>query len=290
MTKRREIKEHLVTLDEIEGIMNAMKNLALLEIHKLDVFLATQRRSVASIEGATQDFMSFYSHLQLYTDGLQQLWIVIGSERGFCGDFNESLLHFLDAYTLQSDILLLAVGRELEVKFHNDARITAFIEGHSVAEEIQRTLLHLTGVLNQLQQRLELAKIGRISAVYYDDATDAIQLRQLLPLTAPKVKSAFSHPPVLNLEPDQFLSQLTDQYLYAVLHEVFYASLMVENRKRLEHMNKAIHHLQQNQAQLSLSYNNLRQEEITEEIEIILLSAKALSEEDKPKESAVSIF
>ena len=135
MSKRREIKEHLVTLDEIQGIMNAMKNLALLEIHKLDVFLATQRRSVASIEAAAQDFMSFFPHLQSGAGDLQQLWIVIGSERGFCGDFNESLLHFLDTHTLQSNILLLAVGRELEVKLHDDARITAFIEGHSVAEK-----------------------------------------------------------------------------------------------------------------------------------------------------------
>lgn len=66
--------------------------------------------------------------------------------------------------------------------------------------------------------------------------------------------------------------------------------MMVENRKRLEHMNKAIHHLQKNQAQLSLSYNRLRQEEITEEIEIILLSAEVLSDEDKAKESTISRY
>lgn len=287
MSKRREIKEHLVTLDEIEGIMSAMKNLALLEIHKLELFMATQRRSVASIEAAAQDFLSFYSHQQSYPGNLQQLWIVIGSERGFCGDFNESLLCFLKAHPQQSDILLLAVGRGIEVKLQTDTRIAAFIEGHSVAEEIQQTLLHLTQVLTRLQAQLNLAKLGRISVVYHDDGTDAIQLRQLLPIAVSKENSAFSHPPILNLEPYQFLSQLTDQYLYAVLHEVFYASLMVENRKRLEHMNKAIHHLQQNQSQLRLSYNKLRQEEITEEIEIILLSVEALSDEGKPKESVI---
>ncbi|PSJ18746.1 F0F1 ATP synthase subunit gamma [Nitrosomonas supralitoralis] len=287
MSKRREIKEHLVTLDEIEGIMSAMKNLALLEIHKLELFIATQRRSVASIEAAAQDFLSFYSHQQSYPDNLQQLWIVIGSERGFCGDFNESLLCFLKAHPQQSDILLLAVGRGIEVKLQADTRIAAFIEGHSVAEEIQQTLLHLSQVLSRLQAQMNLAKLGRISVVYHDDETDAIQLRQILPIAVSDENSAFSYPPILNLEPHQFLSQLTDQYLYAVLHEVFYASLMVENRKRLEHMNKAIHHLQQNKAQLSLSYNKLRQEEITEEIEIILLSVEALVDEGKPKESVI---
>ncbi|MDO8311527.1 MAG: F0F1 ATP synthase subunit gamma, partial [Sideroxyarcus sp.] len=74
-----------------------------------------------------------------------------------------------------------------------------------------------------------------------------------------------------------FLSQLTDQYLYAALHEVFYASLMAENRKRLEHMDSAIRLLEKDEARLRLRYNALRQEEIIEEIEIIMLSAEVLS-------------
>lgn len=281
MSKRRELKEHLVTLEEIKGIMSAMKNLALLEIRKLDVFLATQRRVIASIDVAAQDFLSFYPHLQSPPDDLQQLWVVIGSERGFCGDFNESLVQFLHDHVQQSDTLLLAVGRRLAVKLHEDQRVVAFIDGHSVAEEIQGTLLHLTEVLNQLQEQLALTEIGRISVVYYNDETDSVQLRQLLPLAEPKAKSNYTHAPLLNLEPDQFLVQLTDQYLYAALHEVFYTSLMVENRKRLEHMNSAINRLEKDVARLQLGYNRLRQEEITEEIEIILLSAEALIEEGK---------
>jgi len=101
----------------------------------------------------------------------------------------------------------------------------------------------------------------------------------LLPLELPKRRPAYSHPPLLNLEPAQFLSQLTSQYLYAVLHEVFYASLMAENRKRLEHMDSAIRRLEKDEAGLRMRYNALRQEEIIEEIEIIMLSAEALVEQ-----------
>ncbi len=285
MSKRREVKERLATLDEIDGIMSAMKNLALLEIRKLEVFLATQHRVVASIETAAQDFLSFYP--QADTDGLQQLWIVMGSERGFCGDFNETLLQFLNANGAQADTQLIAVGRKLETKLHDDPRVTAFIEGHSVAEEIHVTLLRLMEVLNTLQQQFDLTKIGCISAVYCDDESNAVRLRQLLPLAASKMKATFPHPPLLNLEPTQFLSQLTDQYLYAVLHEVFYAALMTENRKRLAHMDNAIHRLEKDEAELQLRYNRLRQEEIIEEIEIIMLSAEALSDFDKPKLSTL---
>ena len=46
MSKRHEIKSRIATLTEIKGILNAMKNLALLEIRKLDTFLTTQQRVV----------------------------------------------------------------------------------------------------------------------------------------------------------------------------------------------------------------------------------------------------
>ena len=276
MSKRREVKQRLTALDEIDGIMVAMKNLALLETRKLGAFLATQHRAVASIEAAAQDFLSFYPQATAHTDDVQQLLLVIGSERGFCGDFNEALLQPISAAARQEETLLVAVGRRLEAKLQGDKRIVAFVEGPSVGEEVQAALVRLVKVLGELQQQRP-EEVWRISALYHDDENGEPRTRQLLPLVAPTGKPVYSHAPLLNLEPTQFLSQLTDQYLYAALHVVFYASLMAENRKRLEHMDSAIRRLEKDEAKLRLRYNALRQEEIIEEIEIIMLSAEALS-------------
>ena len=276
MSKRREVKQRLTALDEIDGIMVAMKNLALLETRRLAAFLDTQRRAVASIEAAAGDFLSFYPQAPAHNGMQQMLLVVIGSERGLCGDFNETLLEPLAA-AQQEDTLLVAVGRRLENKLQGDARITAFVEGPSVAEEVQAALVRLVKVLSKLQQQRP-EEVWRISALYHDDESGEARLRQLLPLAEPTRRSVYSHAPLLNLDPTQFLSQLTDQYLYAALHEVFYASLMAENRKRLEHMDNAIRHMEKEEAKLRLRYNAQRQEEIIEEIEIIMLSAEALSE------------
>jgi F-type H+-transporting ATPase subunit gamma len=275
MSKRREVRERLGTLDEIDGIMVAMKNLALLETRRLENFLGTQRRAVASIEAAAQDFLGFYPETAAHPCGARQLLLVFGSERGLCGDFNETLLVPLDAAMQQGDTLPVVVGRRLESKLLGDQRIAAFVEGPGVAEEVPAALVRLAGVLGELQQQRP-EEAWRIGALYHDEESGAPRLRQLLPLELPKKRSAYSHPPLLNLEPAQFLSQLTSQYLYAVLHEVFYASLMAENRKRLEHMDSAIRRLEKDEAKLRLRYNALRQEEIIEEIEIIMLSAEAL--------------
>ncbi|MBI5438122.1 MAG: F0F1 ATP synthase subunit gamma [Nitrosomonadales bacterium] len=316
MSKRREVQNRLSMLDEIDGIMVAMKNLALLEARKLETFLATQRRAVSGIEAAAQDFLNFYPQAAAHTGDMRQLLLVIGSERGFCGDFNETLLEPIALAMRREGTLLVAVGRRLAAKLQDDKRIAAFdettshstdkttshstrsanntdqvagyrlpksvsrvagyIEGPSVAEEVQATLVRLAKVLGGLQQRPEAA--WRLSALYHDDESGEPRIRQLLPLAAPTGKPAYPRAPLLNLEPAQFLSQLTDQYFYAALHEVFYASLMAENRKRLEHMDSAIRRLEKDEAKLRLRYNALRQEEIIEEIEIIMLSAEALSD------------
>ena len=278
MGRRREVQQRLASLSEIDGIMVAMKNLALLETHRLARFIETQRRAVKSIEAAAADFLAFYPQAAAPGDSVQHmLMLVIGSERGLCGDFNEKLLGPLAAARQQADTLLVAVGRKLEAKLHDDADIAAFVEGPSVGEEVEAALARLVEVLRDLQQQRP-GQVWRINALYHDDESAEPRLRQLLPLPTPAGRLAYSHEPLLNLEPAKFLSQLTDQYLYAALHEVFYASLMAENRMRLEHMDSAIRRLEKDEAKLRLRYNAVRQEEIIEEIEIIMLSAEALSD------------
>jgi F-type H+-transporting ATPase subunit gamma len=89
----------------------------------------------------------------------------------------------------------------------------------------------------------------------------------------------FPYPPILNLNPLTFAKDLIDQHLFSLLYEVFYSSLMAENLRRFQHMDQAIQRLEKDMAELVLRRNSLRQEEITEEIEVIMLSAEALKRE-----------
>ena len=59
---------------------------------------------------------------------------------------------------------------------------------------------------------------------------------------------------------------------------------MAENRQRQVHMDRALQRLDEDSARLQLTYNIQRQEEITEEIEVILLSADMLSEANSEAE------
>jgi F-type H+-transporting ATPase subunit gamma len=57
---------------------------------------------------------------------------------------------------------------------------------------------------------------------------------------------------------------------------LLYGSLLAENQRRMQHMDSATRRLERTSEELVLRRNVLRQEEITEEIEIIMLSVGAL--------------
>ena len=62
------------------------------------------------------------------------------------------------------------------------------------------------------------------------------------------------------------------------LHDIAYQSLMAENSARIQHMTGAIRRLDEPAEELTRQYHRARQEEITEEIEVILLNSSAWME------------
>jgi len=230
------------------------------------------------------DLLSFYPETLPEIQDSKAVYLLLGSERGFCGDFNHALLRHLEL-TLQEQTtdspLLLAVGRKLYTLLEGDSRVTAFIDGASVVEEAAALLNQLVRELTALQDKHGVLSVYCL----YHGSEDSIVMQRLLPPFHDLMHqpTRFPHPPVLNLEPAEFLIELTEQYLFAALFELLYTSLMAENHNRVAHLEGAVKHLDDKSAELTRQSNAMRQEEIIEEIEVILLSASSLGE--KPGKS-----
>ncbi len=280
MSRRRELDDRLQALSDINGILRAMKNLALIERQKLTRFLTTQRRVVDSIEAAAEDFFTFYPEAARRLGKGTSVWLIIGSERGFCGDYNEQLLEGVEQRIhecLPSQPRLVLIGRKLVAKFAQDQRVAASLSGPTVAEEVPAVLVGLMARLRELQASQKPGVRLEFTIVHHDPASEGGGIRVHEPIKrAPGRPLHMSYPPVLNLDPFVFAADLIDHHLFSLLHEVCYSSLMAENLRRFQHMDKAIQRLEKDMAELALRRNSLRQEEITEEIEIIMLNAEVL--------------
>lgn len=281
MSRRRELSRRLGALEEISGIMSAMRGLALMETHILQEFLLTQRRMVASIEAAAADFLAWHPELLPVAEPDSEICILVGSEQGFCGDFNEALLRYRDDHCRDKAAPghFLTLGHRLASRLDGDASLALMqLPGASVADEVPTVLLRLTRELNSLLSAGEMAGCG-LSVLYHCDATGDIRLRHLLPLRDLPTPDPHPFQPEINLPAGDLLPALTGHYLYAALNEVLYSSLMAESRQRHAHMDRALKKLDEDSEHLQQAYNAQRQEDITEEIEVILLSAGMLEDD-----------
>ena len=337
MSQSRELQLHIAQMEEIRSILNSMKNLALIEIHKLTRFQTMQGQAVANIEKAALDFLDFYS-LPATDDKVTPICILLGAERGFCGDFNESLINAIHPETYSG---IIAIGSRLCSRLaDHPLELIATIEGASAAEEVPVIINRLIDAIsslpvccsdisrnavdlssakpspkgwvkgNQSKEKslfispqsnllpegegahaLKSTALGisrplndgeanaapalQLTVVYHDNVAGQITSRQILPPfpLQPQRTQAHGNPPVLNLEPGEFFSDLTDHYLFAALHEIFYISLMAENQRRIQHLEGAVKHLDDETVNLRRKSQIYRQEEITEEIEVILLNS-----------------
>lgn len=272
MSRRRELAYHRHSLGEIRGIMNSMKTLAYMETRKLGRFLPAQQAVLKAINTMAADFLHFHPDLLPEAEESRPVVLIIGTERGFCGDFNQALLEELDALSQSHGLRqaqLIALGHKLHSLLEGDARVTAYIDGASVAEEVHSVLQRVVETLGRLRTGGSHASLY---GLFHGDT--GIVLQPLLPpFRLPGPAPGHRHPPLLNLTAEQFLLDLSDHYLFAAIHQMFYSSLMEENRRRVAHLESAVHHLDEKASELTRQYNALRQEEIIEEIEVILLSA-----------------
>ena len=278
MTRRRELEKRRHSMSEIGEIMNSMKTLAYMETRKLERFLDAQRAVVTHIETAATDFLAFFPETLPEPDASARLFLLLGSERGFCGDFNETLLVKLEDHLQENSIhnpQLIAVGLKLCVHMDNDTRMVASLEGASAVEEVERALNQIILHFSETPRKQDTPSL---TVLYHDSDNKQVIIKEVLP-PFEKLRGArprFAHPPLINLSPMTLLAELIDHYLFATLHEIMYVSLMAENIRRIQHLEGAVHHLDDKSVELSRECNALRQEEIIEEIEVILLSASDL--------------
>ncbi|MGA7986246.1 MAG: F0F1 ATP synthase subunit gamma, partial [Burkholderiales bacterium] len=153
MSRRHQIEARVAAYGDVRAILSAMKNIALTELRKLGSQLEQQRRAMATIERAAGDFAHFYAPPGAAAKG-RGLCIVIGSERGFCGEFNETLA---GAARARGEPLLV-VGTRLAERLGEQIEAEV-LPGASVAEELPAVLERVAAWLERTQREASPAPL-----------------------------------------------------------------------------------------------------------------------------------
>jgi|GEM_PF-160108 len=318
MAFRHDLEAHRGKLQDIRSIMHSMKTLANMETHKLEKRILAQQSIANHIISMATDFLSSYPQARptALNEPANQIVLLIGSERGFCGDFNGQIWQkFQTDFAQKSQTLnatgsehksghkkthksepdnptqVIAMGSKLQTLLSSVVRAeydesqsnVYYLQGADVTEEIAHVVESIALTLNDLQTSHDPSQPLALFAIYHDQAQQKVLTQQLLPPFAELVESsgnqdskpskkAVSAEPILNLNPVDFYLELTEQFIGHSLQCILTNSLMAENQSRIQHLENATRHLDKKTAELLIKSNALRQEEIIEEIEIILLN------------------
>lgn len=272
MSRFRKVVSHLQQLQELQTIISSMRTLAQLEVRKLTTQAEPQREMLKVLDTVNTDFLTFVP-LAEQGDGAELL-LVLGSERGFCGPFNEMLVTEL-AKTRENgreQCRVLIVGGKLSHHLVEEIEGYEIVAGASTGEELSAIL---SGVSIEVRKQLNRYKAQSLSVMCHDDVSGEVVVQRLLPPEGKSEKTKHTYPPYLYMRPDEFFENFLQHYLFLGLIRLLTTSLLVENRYRVQHLGGALHRLDERLAAMQTRARALRQEEITAEIEMILLGSGA---------------
>lgn len=274
MSRRHTLRRRMKTLGEIAGILDSMRTLALIESRRLMRSVECQHHLETALRTTAEELLACYPALLPEAEPAETAWLVLGSERGFCGDFNARLRAVLEQRRVPPAPLIVIgsrIGAELAAL---DIPVYRNLPGPLTADEAGERLPAVIDAVNQLIG--DRGPVRVVALHHADDADTILETRIMPPFGNPSAPSSRPYPPFLYQTPAAVFGHLVEHYLFAVLHWLLDRSLLSEHQYRIRHLDGATRRIEDTLETLRSGNHRLRQEEITEELQVILLGAEAL--------------
>ncbi|MGI4992999.1 F0F1 ATP synthase subunit gamma [Halobacteriovorax sp. GFR7] len=270
MSKLTSIKKHIHSVSEINNIFNAMKSLSVVELSKAMSLLKNYLEMLNVYNNVLCDFSSFYPQKDTRSVNFDKIYVLVGSERGFCGGFNEKIIKFYQGKeTIDKTSKCIIIGRKLEGKLLDQLSPEEVIESLSVVEDLPRIM----NKMKELMDRYLAKEYIFITNKQSDGEFKTVQTKISRDFDNKNLLVENFLPPELYLSPHEFFENVIEQYIDVKIANVLIESFYTENKERLRHMESASDKIETKLSQLNLKKNSLRQFEITQELENILLNA-----------------
>ncbi len=254
MGERQDIERRLRTLSDVGDIMAALKNAAIVEATRLRKLVPAQQRVVRTVKGATEDFLSHDPQPLQMPPGAPEVVLLLGSERGFCGDYNDAVI---SAYVrriprTQSAPLVVAVGRRLAMRLGGPRNPPQRWRRRASRRKFISPLRAWSLPWRSLPVPQGALLLPALSVFAHEVVGHTSEVRETCPFRALSGEERqFAEPPRLYLDPFALFRELTDHYLFAILHELFYSALLAENERRLQHLEGALHRIDRKREELT---------------------------------------
>lgn len=288
----KEVRSRIQAVTSTQQITKAMKLVAASKLRKAQDKIIQMRPyalklndMLSNIVAATEGDVNIEFAKERPIENV--LLIVITSDRGLCGGFNNNVLKLVktqisEKYKTQKaagKVTVLCVGKKGYEALKKDKDLTVISDHVALLQSL--TFDAIAPVAESIMNNFANKKFDVVEVSYNQFKNQIIQvpvLEQFLPITKPATNKNSNHKSDFIFEPDRI--KLLEELVPKILKTQFYRFLLDSNASehgsRMTAMDKATENAEELIKQLKLTYNRVRQAAITTEITEIVGGAAAL--------------
>lgn len=271
------------TTEGIQSIVRTMKSLSAASIHQYERAADAVAKYSDTVDRGLQVVLRDRDipHAGWQTEtgaGGRSAVIVIGSDRGMCGRFNDRIASFASTHLLQEQT---AAGKPLLAVMGIRAVSRLSTEGHQ-ADEIMalpgsagglaRSAQEVIAYIDRLSRAETVTQVDLIHNTRTGGVGSAPVARRLMPVAPGYLEGLAKKPwpsrslPMFRMEAEALLRWLLREHIFVTIYRALAESLASEHASRLASMQNAEHNISDRQEELLASFRQKRQENITREL------------------------
>lgn len=290
MANLRDIRDRIVSVKNTQQITKAMKMVAAAKLRKAQMRMLQARPYASKLSDVISKLAGSAETNSLFLtpnpNPKTALMIVVGSDRGLCGGFNNNLFkstelfiqNELSEFTATNSLTLICIGRKASEYFKKrDYTIAQAFPGFFDNLQYEKSTAIMRFVMDQFQKSV-------FENVYlsYNEFKSVIsqnrKIEQILPVPQFVSDQEIVTDYIFEPSSEVILDNLIPLHLNTQLWKSLLESNASEQGARMAAMDNATENASEIMRQLKLKYNQARQAAITTEISEIVSGAEALSE------------
>lgn len=286
------LSDALETTGDIQSIVRTMKALSSVSIRQYEHAESAMAAYARTVELGLMAVLHQRRAAGLALPGTdrasgREALIVIGSDRGLCGGYNDKITRFARSRTDSRSIMLGVIGARVAARLAADGRRLDAV--HSLPGSVEGVTRLVQSVIVDIDRWTRIEGVGQVWLVHNrreGRITAKPQSHRLLPLPDSYLHklSEADWPgrslPLFRMESGRLMSWLVQQRLFVVIYRALAEALASEHASRLAAMQAAERNIEERRDDLRQRYRLRRQETITREMLDVVSGYEAVSGAD----------
>ena len=287
------LSDALDTTGDIQAIVRTMKALSSVSIRQYEQAEAAMADYARTVELGLMAVLRQRRVAGMPLPGSNraagsQALIVIGSDRGLCGGYNDKITRFARSHVEDGPVELGVIGARVAARFEADGMPLAF--ALTLPGSVDGLSRLVQGIILEIDRWTRVQGVGQVVLAHNrreGRTTAQPRAHHLLPLPDSYLRKLSNADwpgrslPLFRMDADRLMSWLVQQRLFVVIYRALAEALASEHASRLAAMQAAERNIEERREDLQQLYRQRRQETITRELLDVVSGFEAVSTADR---------